>query len=67
MVSHQPVKFGYHRHCGSGDMFLVVEEGEDFTSPHLNLPLLVVSKVYGMPCQHTKFQDVDTIIYGCVQ
>ena len=26
MVSHHPVKFGGHRHCGSGDiMFLVVE------------------------------------------
>ena len=27
MVRHHPVKFGGHRHCGSGDiMFLVVEE-----------------------------------------
>ena len=24
MVNHHPAKFGGHRHCGSGDMFLVV-------------------------------------------
>ena len=23
MVSHYPAKFATHRHCGSGDMFLV--------------------------------------------
>ena len=23
MLSHHPLKFGDHRHCGSGDMFLV--------------------------------------------
>ena len=26
MVSHLPPKFGSHRQCGSGDMFLVIEE-----------------------------------------
>ena len=26
MVSHHPAKFGGHRHCSSGDMFLVAKE-----------------------------------------
>ena len=30
MVSHHPAKFVIHRHCGGGDMFLVVEK-EDST------------------------------------
>ena len=30
MVSHNPTKFGDHRQCGNGDMFLVVK-GQDST------------------------------------
>ena len=30
MVSHHPAKFGCHRHCGSGDMFVVVK-GQVYT------------------------------------
>lgn len=29
MVSHHPVKFGGHRHCDSGDMTVLVTEGQD--------------------------------------
>ena len=28
MVSHHPANFGGHRHCGSGDMILIVVEGQ---------------------------------------
>ena len=44
MVSHQPDKFGGHRHCGSGDItFLVVKE-QDSICYRLNSPLLFFSK-----------------------
>ena len=36
MLSHQPAKFGGHRHCGIEDTFLVVEE-QDSTSPCLKI------------------------------
>ena len=51
MVSHQPAKFGGHRHCGIEDTFLVVAE-QDSTCPCLNPPLLFTSEVHGMPCSH---------------
>ena len=66
MVSHHPAKFGGHRHCGNGDMFVVVE-GQNSTCPRLDPPLLFISIAHGMLCSLTKFQDVDTIIYQCVQ
>ena len=47
MVSHHAAKFGGHRHCGSGDMFLVVE-GEDSSCSRLNPPLLFISKGHGL-------------------
>ena len=34
MLSHHPAKFGGHRHCSGGDMFLVVEE-QDITLRNL--------------------------------
>ena len=43
MVSHHLAKFGGHRHCGSGDMFLVAEEKKSFDPP---LPF--VSKGHGL-------------------
>ena len=64
-VSHHPAKFGGHTLCGSGDMFLVVE-GQNSTCSRLNLPLLFIFIMPGMPCLHTKFQDVDTLIYQFV-
>ena len=66
MSSHYPDKFGGHRHCGSGDMLLVVG-GKDSTRPHFNLLLLLISKSHDLPCSHTKFQDVETLISPCVQ
>ena len=42
-------------------MFLMVEE-QGSRCPCLNPPLLFISKVHRMPCSHTKFQDIDTII-----
>ena len=47
MVSHHPAKFGDHRHCGSGDMFLVTEE-ENSRCTCFNLPLLCISKGHGL-------------------
>ena len=39
MVSHHPANFGGHRHCGSGDMFLVAKE-ENSRCSRFNSPLL---------------------------
>ena len=50
MVSHDPAKFGGHRHCGSGDLMFLVVEGQDSTCPCFNLPLQFISKIYGIPC-----------------
>ena len=47
MVSHHPAKFGDHRHCGSGDMFLVAEE-ENSRCSCFNPPLLFISKGHGL-------------------
>ena len=52
MVSHHAGKFRGHRHCRSGDMFVVVE-GKHFTCPRLDPPLLFISKAHGMLCSHT--------------
>ena len=43
-VSHHPVKFGGHRHCGSGDMMFLVVNEQDFTCLCLDHPLLFSSK-----------------------
>ena len=34
MVSHHPAKFGDHRHCGNGDMFLVRKIPDALASVH---------------------------------
>ena len=47
MASHHPAKFGGHRHCGSGDMFLVTKE-EDLRCSYFNPQLLFVSKGHGL-------------------
>ena len=52
MVSHHTATFGDHRHCSSGDMFLVVE-GQDSTYPPLIPPLLFISKAHDMPSSNT--------------
>ena len=54
MVSHYPAKFGDRRHCGSGDIMILVAEEEYsrcslFNSPLLfNPPLLFISKGHGL-------------------
>ena len=35
-VSHHPAKFGGHRHCGSGDIILLLVEEQDSTLARLN-------------------------------
>ena len=41
VINHHPAKFGGHRHCGSGGMFLVNKEEE---CSHFNLSLLLSLK-----------------------
>ena len=53
MVSHHLPKFGGHRHCG-GEYIFVAVEGQDFTCPRLDPPLLFISKTHGMPCSHIR-------------
>ena len=50
-VSYHPAKLGSHRHCGSRDMFLVVQ-GQ--YSTRFSPPLIFISKAHGMPCLHTR-------------
>ena len=50
MVRDHPAKFGDCRRCGRGDKMNLMVEGKGFTSPDFNLPLLFISKAYGMPC-----------------
>ena len=45
-TSHQLAKFGGHRHCGSGNMFLVVEEQDSTCS--LKSAITVFSQVHNM-------------------
>ena len=66
MVSHNPAKSDGHRHCGSRDMFFVVE-GQDSTIPRLD-PLLLLSlglmACYVHTHTHTKLQDVGACSTG---
>ena len=50
MVSHHPAKFGAHRQCGIGNLFLVVEE-QDSTSSRINPLLLFIFKAHGLKAQ----------------
>ena len=52
MISNHNAKFGNHRYCGSGDMFVVVE-GQNSTFPRLDPPLLFISKAHDKPCSYT--------------
>ena len=55
MVSHHPVKFGGHGHCGSGDMMFLVDEGQDSTCPRFNLLLLFISKGHGLKAHNISY------------
>ena len=43
-VVYHPAKFGNSGDCGSEDMMLLEVEEKDFKCPHLNPPLLFISK-----------------------
>ena len=59
MVSHHSAKFGDHRHCGSGDMFLVAEE-ENSRCSHFNLPLLFISKGHGLKAYSISYYSLQS-------
>ena len=54
MVSHQPVMFGGHRHCGSEDITFSLVEEQDPTCTRLNPPLLSTSTAHDMLRLHTQ-------------
>ena len=54
MVSYYLVKFGDHRYCGSGDMFLFAEE-ENSRCSRFNPPLLFISKGYELKAHDISF------------
>ena len=39
-LSHDPAKFGGHRHCGSGDIMFLVAKEENSRCSRFNPPLL---------------------------
>ena len=51
-VKYYTVKFHSHRHCGGGDMSLVVEEQE--STCWLSFTITIFSKVHGISCSHTQ-------------
>ena len=60
MLSHHPGKYGDDRHCGSGDIILLVAERKDSPVFNLNSPLLLISKAHSMPCSN-KNQDLPVL------
>ena len=52
IVSHHFAKFGGHRHCGSGDMLLVVEELD--SKCLLTSAITIFFKASGLSCFHTR-------------
>ena len=50
MVSHYPVKFGGHSHCGGGDIVLLAVEKQDSTC---SIKSAIISKALGMSCSYT--------------
>ena len=67
MASQNPAKFGDHSHCGSGDIFLMVE-GQNSARP-CSIRHHYCLSLNPMPCMltHTKFHGVDTKTCQCVQ
>ena len=56
MVSHRPIEFGLHRHCGSGYILFLVMEGQDSTCPLLDPPLLFISKTHDIHAHTQNFK-----------
>ena len=55
MVSSHSGKFGSHRHCDGGDMFLVAKK-EDSKCSRFNLPLLFISEGHGMKAHGISYE-----------
>ena len=52
MVNEHPVKFGEHRHCGSGDIVFLMAEEQHSTFSTLNPPLVFICEAHNMSCSH---------------
>ena len=50
-----PAKFGGRRHCGSGDMMLLVVAEQDSSCFCVNPPLWFISKAHGMKTRGMPF------------
>ena len=48
MVSRHPANFGAHRHCGSGNVMVLVSEEENSRCSRFNPSLLFISKGHGL-------------------
>ena len=66
MVSHHSARFGGHRHCGSGYIFVAIE-GQDFTYSLRSAITVCLKITWHAMLSHTKFQNIVTIICRCVQ
>ena len=62
MKSHHLARFDCHRLCGSGDMFLVVED-KDSTCVFGNPALLFIYKAHGAMFSNAKFQNIDIALF----
>ena len=51
MVSHQPAKFGGHRHGGSGD--INIPGNMTIFHHYFHHYYSIFPKTHGMPCSHT--------------
>lgn len=54
MVSQSRANFGGHRHHCSGEILLLVVEGQESTCTGLNLLLLFISEEHDMSCSYTR-------------
>ena len=65
MVGHHPANFGGQRHCGIGDIMILVVEEQGFTCC-LILLLLFVPKAHGMLRLHARnFKLIRTMTKTC--
>ena len=62
MVSYHPAKFSDHWHCGSGNMFLVVEEEFFHVVSRKFAITYCLSSTWHAMLPHTKFQNADIAV-----
>ena len=67
MVNHHPATFGGHRHCGSGDIMLLVAEEENSRCSCFNPPLLFISKGHGLKAHGISYILVTRAPSGIVE